>query len=89
MGSDDGDMWRAHKAASQDRRASNREQSAARLRSEGIPFTEHNNGAHLVVEGVTGFIDFWPGTGKWKTRDFPPVNGFGVRGLINLIKGPI
>lgn len=84
---DDSDsaMWRSYREASQQKRANNREQSAEYLRQHGIPFTTNNYGAHLIVEGHTCFIDFWPGTGKWHSRD--GTKGFGVRNLVNHIKG--
>lgn len=67
----------------QERRAQNRERSARLLAEAGIPFTSHNGGAHLIVEGSTCYIDFWPGTGKWIVRD-SKTKGFGVRKLIAL-----
>jgi len=82
-----GEMFQELKERSQDKRAGNRENSAAYLNGAAIPFTTHNNGAHLVVEGDTCYIDFWPGTGKWITRDEPKKTGFGVRNLVNFIKG--
>lgn len=75
--------FKAMKKASQDKRADNRQQSAQYLTNRGIPFTSKNGGAHLIVEGVDCFIDFWPGTGKWITRNGK--NGFGVRNLVKFI----
>lgn len=83
--SDMGDDFRAMKAAGQAKRASNRESSAQLLRDNGIHFTSNNAGAHLIVEGATGFIDFWPGTGRWNDR--LGTKGFGVMNLIKHIKG--
>lgn len=48
--------------------AKNRESSADILKRNGISFTSHNDGAHLIVKGPPGIVDFWPGTGKWKVR---------------------
>ena len=81
---DMGDYFRDMDAHSKKKRASNREQSAQYLADKGIVFTSHNQGAHLIVEGNNGHIDFWPGTGKWKTRDGR--SGFGVRKLVEFIK---
>lgn len=57
------------------------------LQTEGISFTSHNGGIHLVVTGNEGKIDFWPSTGKWITRyqvgDWKHKTG---RGVYNLIK---
>jgi len=57
-----------------------RDSSAQYLRVREIPFTSHNNGAHLIIEGKTCYIDFWPGTGKWNCRSGK--KGFGLRNLV-------
>lgn len=82
---DVGDDYRALREESQKKRADNRKSSAIYLQENGIPFEPKNGGAHLVVEGHDCFIDFWPGTGKWITRNGH--KGFGVRNLIEFIKG--
>ena len=82
--SDDGEMWCAYKKMRQEKRASNREFGAIQLFNAGVPFTKHNNGAHLIVEGKVGFVDYWPGTGKWKGRD--GTTGFGIRNLLEYVK---
>ncbi len=86
---DMGDFWRDVKpemqARSKEKRANNREQSAKLLSDAGIVFSSNNNGAHLIVEGRDCFVDFWPGTGKWITRNKEA--GFGVRNLIKHIVG--
>lgn len=79
-----GDDFKYLREQGQKKRASNREQSARILEENGIVFTTHNYGAHLIVEGSEWFIDFWPGTGKWKDRN--GTKGFGVRNLIKHIK---
>lgn len=78
-----GDDFNAIKKERQAKRADNRDQSADYLAQRSIPFTANNMGAHLIVEGRTGYIDFWPGTGRWNTRDGH--KGFGVRNLVNYI----
>ena len=78
-----GDDFKAIKKERQAKRADNREQSAGYLTRYNIPFTAKNLGAHLIVEGHTGYIDFWPGTGRWNTRDGH--KGFGVRNLVTYI----
>lgn len=55
------------------------------LTENGIPFTTKNGGAHLIVEGKTCYIDFWPGTGRWIVRD-GKTKGFGIRNLVDWIK---
>lgn len=83
--SDEGEFWRDVTAARQEKRASNRESSADMLKQNGIKFRSNNGGAHLIVEGPTCFIDFWPGTGRWSVRAGNQ-KGFGVRNLIALFK---
>lgn len=82
--SDVGDDYRALREESQKKRADNRQSSAIYLQEKDIPFESKNGGAHLVVEGRDCFIDFWPGTGKWITRNGQ--KGFGVANLVNFIK---
>ena len=76
--------FRDMKEASKAQRASNRDTGAEYLRKHNIAFTEHNNGAHLIVEGSDCMIDYWPGTGKWISRNGK--RGFGVANLITYIK---
>lgn len=89
---DVGDYWRDvkddMKAESKARRRHNREHSAGILRQAGVPFTEHNGGAHLFVTGARGIADFWPGTGKWILRSPDPRGGHCLtgRGVRNLLK---
>ena len=84
------DYWRdvkpAMQEASQQRRSSNRANSAELLRANGVPFVSKNGGAHLIVEGRECPIDFWPGTGKWHSRCGK--KGFGVRNLVAFIGAP-
>ena len=79
------EFYREQKEVSKHKRASNREQSAIYLAERGIHFTTRNEGVHLIVEGKTCFIDFWPGTGKWNSRC--GTKGFGVRNLVEFITG--
>ena len=66
------------------KRAGNREVSAGYLEKHDIPFAIKNYGAHLIVEGPEDcFVDFWPGTGRWISRN--GVKGFGVRNLVEYI----
>ena len=70
-----------------DRRAMNREQGKQYLLDFKIPFTIHGNGVHLIVEGKDCHIDFWPGSGRWATRNSRRMWGFGVRQLVEFITG--
>ena len=81
--SDVSDDFLALKKHRQENRAENRENSAEYLAGRGVVFTKKNGGAHLIVEGKSCFIDFWPGTGKWHSRC--GVKGFGVRNLCAFI----
>ena len=72
----------AMREASRERRAGNRENSAAILRDRGIAFEERNAGAHLIVRHAGKVADFWPGTGKYQVRG----TGKYRRGVFNLIK---
>lgn len=82
-----GDLFRAHHARQQEKRAKNREDSTAMLTERGIFFTAHNDGAHLIVADRW---DFWPGTGKFKERRGRPGKslrtGRGVRNLLEHIE---
>lgn len=79
------ETWKAVHEYGARKRENNRAYSPTLLEEKGIPFVVKNGGAHLIVEGKDCFIDFWPGTGKWNTRDGH--KGFGVRNLINYILG--
>lgn len=69
------------KQRSQDKRASNRENSARLLHQAGVRFDMKNDGAHLIVRS-NPIVDFWPGTGKYIQRG---TNKQG-RGVFNLLK---
>lgn len=75
------EMWRAHHAAQQAKRAQSRTRSTEQLRQAGIPFVVKNNGAHLIVADA---VDFWPGTGKWHSRTLP-TKDYGVRSLLRFL----
>lgn len=79
---DDFREWREYK---QHKRANNRDNSAALLTAKNIPFVSHNNGAHLIVASKIGVFDFWPGTGRWISRNTGS-KGFGVKNLLAHIK---
>lgn len=66
--SDMGDDFNAWKKAKQEKRASNREDSAAILTRAGVLFESKNIGAHLIVTAGAKIVDFWPGTGLWIVR---------------------
>lgn len=81
--SDSGDVYRAMKEDSKERRARNRDKSPAILRKHGIAYHSRNGGAHLIiVEDLSVVADFWPGTGKWIFRRGSKEG----RGVFSLIK---
>jgi len=84
--SDDAEMWKEWKKMKQDAATQRRGDAPYFLRAAGIPFTEHNKGAHLILDTKIGFIDFWPGTSKWKTRAYPPQGGYGISNLFEFLK---
>lgn len=77
------EVFQEMKSDKKEKKAMNRETSKEYLNKSGIVFTEHNGGAHLIVEDKDCYIDFWPGTGRWKTRKGVP--GFGVKNLVSFI----
>ena len=81
---DMGLMFRIMKDESKDRRTSNRDTSPQCLRDAGISFERKSGGVHLIVPYSGGFIDFWPGTGRWTIRS-GNVTKFGVKSLIKYI----
>lgn len=81
---DMGEHFKDVKDAGKAKRENNRESSANVLRENNIHFTTNNGGIHLIVEGKDGFIDFWPGTGRWIIRGVAK-SGFGVRNLVKEI----
>ena len=84
MGNKPGDYFRNRKAGSKEKRAYNKEQSTAHLERDGIPFTSHNDGAYLIVDLEGIVIDFWPGTGFWRSRK--GAEGRGIRTLLGYLK---
>lgn len=69
------------------KRAANRAGSAKVLEDNGIPFTSHNDGAHLLIDLEQFVIDFWPGTGLWHVRSLSgKQQGRGVFPLIRFIR---
>lgn len=55
------------------------------LNKYSIHFTTFNNGIHFVVTGRNDLIDFWPTTGKWKTRK-SNITSNGITRLVNFLR---
>lgn len=77
-----GELFKALREDSIERKAQNRERSARLLQERGVQFTEHNCGAHLVVTVGEKVADFWPGTGKYRVRGTTRYR----RGVFNLLR---
>jgi len=76
---DDFKAWDDQKKA---KKVSNKEQSTQLLIDRGVNFTSHGGGIHLKVHSDhIGIIDFWPSTGKFKTKQ-----GKQGRGVFKLLK---
>lgn len=68
------------------RRASHRQTSPELLRLTGIAYESKNNDAHLIVSHAGMVVDFWPGTGLWRTRPHDGREHRGVRELISFLE---
>ena len=77
------EIYKAMKEDSKKKRERNRNSGPALLEKHSIVFESKNGGAHLIVEGSKGFVDYWPGTGRWSSRT--GIKGFGAKNLINAI----
>lgn len=64
------------------KRLRNRTQTLTLLKQLNINFTEHNHGAHLIIEHNERVFDLWPGTGKYLNRTTHKYN----RGVFNLLE---
>ncbi len=83
--SDIGDDFAALHKIRQEKRASNRHNSADLLTQAGIEFEVKNIDAHLIIK-TTPVVDFWPGTGLWMVRG-DKTKRRGVHRLISYLKG--
>lgn len=75
---DMGDYFRDVREESKERKERNRMGATEALVTNGVPFTDHNNGIHLVVDSR---IDYWPSTGLFICRH----TKFKQRGVQNLL----
>ena len=83
--SDMGDDFTALRKIKQEKRASNRDASAAILSRSGVVFESKNLGAHLIVQAGATVVDFWPGTGLWIVRGEKKQRR-GVRKLVEYVE---
>lgn len=83
--SEAGEVWKAMKEESAERRNRHRSNAPTILQGAGISYESKNDGAHLVV-AAEAIFDFWPGTGLWICRKNGK-RGRGIRSLIAAAKG--
>ena len=82
--SDTIDDYRALKQFRQAAAATKRAAAEALLTSQGVAYTVHNNGAHIVIEEGGATFDYWPGTERWRMR--PRRGLFGVQTLLAAVR---
>jgi len=82
MSDGDTEFWASYRKERQEKREQNRAYGQIALTSAGIPFTVHNDGAHLIV---VGHIDYWPGTGRWRDR-WGNIRRYGITKLIARVR---
>ena len=76
------EIFNAMKDGWKEKRASNTEKSTAILIQKDVIFESKNNGAHLIVKSINGFIDFYPSTGLFIDRQTKKKS----RGVFRLLK---
>lgn len=81
-----GELYRAMKEDSRERKERNRVNALKVLGEENIKYESKNDGVHFVVDGPHGLIDYWPTTGKWVERAVAGLAGRGVSSLVNHVK---
>lgn len=72
------EMWREYHDDRQKKRERNRDSSTSFLKEQGVPFDSKNSGAHVMIRIAGLNIDFWPGTGLWRTTTPTKQEGRGV-----------
>lgn len=58
--------------------------AAAEAKLQGLNYSVHNEGAHIVIWEGGAIFDFWPGTDRWRMRDHK--GQFGVHKLLAAIR---
>lgn len=82
--SDTMDYFRDLKHYRRTEAATKRAAAEALLTSQGISYTVHNNGAHIVIEEGGATFDYWPGTERWRMR--PRRGQLGVQKLLVAVR---
>lgn len=84
---DMGELYRANQSRMKDVKARRRHEADVLLTGARIRYTKHNMGQHLIIEGPEDFVDFWPGTAKWRKRGGAQPTNFGVDSLMKYLRG--
>lgn len=49
--------------------------AAAEAKLQGLNYSVHNGGAHIVIWEGGAIFDYWPGTDRWRMRNFRSEEG--------------
>ena len=58
--------------------------AAAEAKLQGLNYSVHNDGAHIVIWEGGAIFDFWPGTDRWRMRNNK--GQFGVEKMLAAIR---
>jgi hypothetical protein len=91
-----GDVFKAAREESKERRAANRENGRKALDEAGVAYRVKNQGAHIIIERhQVCYVEYWPGTGRWNSRGmwktrhnghYPATTGRGIASLMAYLK---
>lgn len=79
---DSAEIFKAMTKYKKKKRKKNTKESTEILKDKGVWFESKNDGAHLIVTGKLGKIDYWPSTGLF----IPRYNQKRMRGVFNLLR---
>lgn len=79
---DMGELFNEYRAMRREKRISNVQASIEILNSQNISYKMMNGTTHLLLLAGEEFIDFWPSTGLWISRETKAKK----RGVFTLIK---
>ena len=81
------DTFNDWKRSKNSKRAANRRDGLALIRSLGVDFLCKNGGAHLIVWPNSEMrVDYWPGTGLWRQTHRNDYAGRGIGSLLAYIE---
>jgi len=78
---DMGEAFKGMREAGLKRKATNLANSTKILEESGVEFVSRNSGIQLIITGHEAKLDFWPSTGKFRSRD-----GHEGRGVYNMLR---